>query len=118
MVFSSGTSWDWCSSATISMTQIKCILYKTANDTELSDSVGTIEGRNVFQRDLDRLEKQAQCEYNEIQQNQVQGLALGLVQIRIQYTVVPDMYTDWKKNSLRAALCRSTWESWWMKSCL
>jgi len=29
---------------------------------------------------------------------------------------IPDMSTDWEKNPLRAALLRSTWRFWWMKS--
>jgi len=29
---------------------------------------------------------------------------------------IPDMSTDWEKNSLRANLWRRTWGSWWMKS--
>ena len=26
---------------------------------------------------------------------------------------IPDVYTDWEKNSLRTALWRRTWGSWW-----
>ena len=29
---------------------------------------------------------------------------------------IPNMSTDWEKNSLRAALLRRTWELWWTKS--
>ena len=30
--------------------------------------------------------------------------------------VIPDIYTNWGKTSLRAALWRRTWGSWWMRS--
>ncbi|XP_055554167.1 uncharacterized protein LOC129734575 [Falco cherrug] len=81
---------------------IECTLSKSADTTKLSDAVDSLEGRDVIQRELNRLEEQAPAvQTSQSSTRPSAGPCTGV-------GAIPNTTTDWGLNGLRAALQRRT----------
>lgn len=77
--------------------RIECNLHKFADDGKLSGMVDKAEGSDDIQRDLDKLKWRAHenlMQFNKTKSEKCCTWARA----------IPDIYTDWEKDSLRVAL--------------
>ena len=87
---------------------IECSLNKLADDTKLSGAVDTLEGRDAFQWDLNRLETSACAN--------LMKFTRAKCKVCTWAGPVSNMGKDWVMSGLRAALRRRTWGCWFMRS--
>lgn len=76
------------------------------DDCKLRRAIGTPEGRDAIQRDLDELEKWAHG--NSMRFNKASARCLHMDQGNFCYQ------HRLKKNRPKAALARRSWECWWV----
>ena len=82
----------------------KCTLSKFSDDSKMNGAVDMAEERDAIQRDLRKLRRWPPMNLMKFKkQSAMFCTCVG---------VIPGMYTDWEKKSLRVALLRRTWGSW------
>jgi len=83
----------------------ECTINQFADDTKLGGAVDSLEGQEVLQRDLDRLEHWARI--NEMKFNKSKRRILRLGQSNVSTSL------NWERSGWRPALQKGIWDCWW-----
>lgn len=87
---------------------IECLLSKFAGDTKLCGAIGTLEGKDAVQGDLDRLERWAHVKTTKINEAKCKVLSLGLCNAKHKHRL--------SREGIESSLRRRTRGCWWTRT--